>query len=286
MDRLASPLLRPRDGDAIRGELRAIAARGVVPVLFGGEVQGETLHLSEFVGTRTNNLKGLAIPPRSGMGGRVVAQGSPVAVDDYGNSPSITHHFDRPVSSEGLRSLLAVPVLVAGTARAVLYAAIRDCAPLGDRATDVMVAASRRLSLEFTVRDEVDRRLQLLEVASTTSADGMSTEELRDIHAELRTVANTVTDADLQAALRTLSHRLARALRPARTTDDCEVTLTPREVDVLSHVALGCTNADIGKRLTLRPETVKSYLRSAMSKVDARSRHEAVVTARRLGLLP
>jgi len=31
---------------------------------------------------------------------------------------------------------------------------------------------------------------------------------------------------------------------------------------------------------------VKSYLRSAMSKLDARSRHEAVVTARRLGLLP
>ena len=30
-------------------------------MLFGGEVQDGTLHLSEFVGTRTNNLKGLAI---------------------------------------------------------------------------------------------------------------------------------------------------------------------------------------------------------------------------------
>ena len=34
------------------------------------------------------------------------------------------------------------------------------------------------------------------------------------------------------------------------------------------------------------PETVKSYLSSAMVKLDAHTRHEAVVRARRLGLLP
>jgi DNA-binding CsgD family transcriptional regulator len=264
----------------MRGELRTIAAQGVVPVLFGGEVQDGTLHLSEFVGTRTNNLKGLAIPPRSGMGGRVVAQGSPITVNDYGNSQSITHHFDRPVLSEGLHSIIAVPVMVSGKSRAVLYAA-----PLGDRTADVMVSASRRLGMEFAIRDEVDRRLQLLQAAAATTADGMSSEEIRGVHAELRSVAQTVTDTDLQTKLRGLSQRLANLLRP--TTDaESDVALTPREVDVLSQVALGCTNIEAGQRLSLRPETVKSYLRSAMGKLDASSRHEAVVTARRLGLLP
>ncbi|MCJ0904803.1 LuxR C-terminal-related transcriptional regulator [Rhodococcus sp. ARC_M6] len=270
----------------MRSELRSIAAQGVVPVLFGGEVQDETLHLTEFVGTRTNNLKGLAIPPRSGMGGRVVAQRSPFAVNDYGNSQSITHHFDRPVLSEGLHSILAVPVMVAGKSRAVLYAAIRDFAPIGNRTADIMVSASRRLGTELAIRDEVDRRLQLLQAASATTGDGMSTEEIRDVHAELRSVANTVTDSDLQIKLRGLSQRLALLLNPTGIDPETTVTLTPREVDVLSQVALGCTNLETAGRLSVSAETVKSYLRSAMSKLDAHSRHEAVVTARKLGLLP
>ena len=36
----------------------------------------------------------------------------------------------------------------------------------------------------------------------------------------------------------------------------------------------------------LKPETVKSYLRSAATKLGSRSRHEAVSKARRAGLLP
>ncbi|WP_344272603.1 response regulator transcription factor, partial [Actinomadura napierensis] len=62
--------------------------------------------------------------------------------------------------------------------------------------------------------------------------------------------------------------------------------LTPREVDVLSYVAIGCTNAEAAERLGLLPETVKSYLRSAMRKLDAHTRLEAVTSARRAGLLP
>jgi DNA-binding CsgD family transcriptional regulator len=62
--------------------------------------------------------------------------------------------------------------------------------------------------------------------------------------------------------------------------------LSPREVDVLACVALGATNADVAERLGLRPETVKGYLRSAMRKLGARTRLQAVIAARRSGLLP
>ena len=62
--------------------------------------------------------------------------------------------------------------------------------------------------------------------------------------------------------------------------------LSPREVDVLACVAAGATNSAAADRLGLRPETVKSYLRSCMRKLGARTRLHAVVEARRAGLLP
>ncbi|WIV62234.1 LuxR C-terminal-related transcriptional regulator [Amycolatopsis nalaikhensis] len=55
---------------------------------------------------------------------------------------------------------------------------------------------------------------------------------------------------------------------------------------MLACVALGWTNHQIGEDLGITTETVKSYLRSAMRKLVARSRMEAVVAARRFGLLP
>ncbi|MEU2286084.1 helix-turn-helix transcriptional regulator [Streptomyces sp. NPDC013178] len=53
--------------------------------------------------------------------------------------------------------------------------------------------------------------------------------------------------------------------------------MAPRERDVLAQVALGCNNAEAGRKLSLLPETVKSYLRSAMRKLGASARFEAVV---------
>lgn len=287
-------LLRPRDGDALRAELRAVAEQSLLPVVFGGEVQEQTLQLTEFVGTRTNNLRGLVIPSRSGLGGRVVEQRQPVAVSDYRSAVSITHHYDRPVLSEGLRSILAVPVMVRGVSRAVVYAAARECTPFGDRTAEIVVQACRRLGAEIAIRDEVDRRVRMLGAVSSaaisgTGGDGIAAEEIRDVHAELRSLAQTVSDSVLERRLRALSARLIGILTRDRDPDEDAsdaVLLSPRELDVLSHVALGCTNIETAQRLSLKPETVKSYLRSAMGKLDAHSRHEAVVTARRLGLLP
>jgi DNA-binding CsgD family transcriptional regulator len=55
---------------------------------------------------------------------------------------------------------------------------------------------------------------------------------------------------------------------------------------VLAQIALGCTNAEAAERLSLKPETVKSYLRSAAAKLGTRTRHESVSKARRARLIP
>jgi DNA-binding CsgD family transcriptional regulator len=65
-----------------------------------------------------------------------------------------------------------------------------------------------------------------------------------------------------------------------------EFHLSPRELDVLAQIALGCTNAEAAERLSLKTETVKSYLRSAAAKLGTRTRHESVSRARRARLIP
>jgi two-component system response regulator DesR len=61
--------------------------------------------------------------------------------------------------------------------------------------------------------------------------------------------------------------------------------LSPRERDVLEAGADGSTIADIAGRLHLSEGTVRNYLSSAIHKVGARNRIEAVHTARAQGWL-
>ena len=61
--------------------------------------------------------------------------------------------------------------------------------------------------------------------------------------------------------------------------------LTPREFDVLEHLAEGLTNREIAAKLGISHHTVKFHLTSLMDKLDVHSRTEAVTTASRLGIL-
>ena len=61
--------------------------------------------------------------------------------------------------------------------------------------------------------------------------------------------------------------------------------LSPREVEVLQHLANGLTTEAAGQQLFLSPATVRSYTENAMHKLEARNRVHAVVTALRLGLI-
>lgn len=56
--------------------------------------------------------------------------------------------------------------------------------------------------------------------------------------------------------------------------------LSPREVEVLRGVADGCTNREIGLRLQVTEDTVKTHMRRIFAKLGARDRAHAV----RLGM--
>ncbi|HSS41362.1 MAG TPA: response regulator transcription factor [Solirubrobacterales bacterium] len=55
--------------------------------------------------------------------------------------------------------------------------------------------------------------------------------------------------------------------------------LSRRESEVLTFLAEGLTGEQIARRLVLSPETVRTHVRNATEKLDARTRTEAVVKA-------
>ena len=72
--------------------------------------------------------------------------------------------------------------------------------------------------------------------------------------------------------------------RGALTTTTSKPALTPREAEVLAHVADGLSHDEIGRRLSISPETVRTHVRKACERLNARTRTHAVATALRLGL--
>jgi DNA-binding NarL/FixJ family response regulator len=61
--------------------------------------------------------------------------------------------------------------------------------------------------------------------------------------------------------------------------------LTQREVDVLELLAEGLQHEEIGRRLGISSETVRTHLRKASDRLGASTRTQAVATALRLGLI-
>ncbi|MGW3286107.1 response regulator transcription factor [Streptomyces sp. NPDC001002] len=268
----------------IQGALVRMRRLTGLPVAFGGLVEAGRgqVRISELSGTATPALRALAVASGNGLGGRAVALARPCAVADYSSSSQISHEYDAPVAAEGLRSMLAVPVVVRRRVRGVLYGALRSAQPLGDRTLSLAMEAARDVEQALVVQEEVRG---LMAVATRTGQDrdpagGAVVEQVRQAHAALRALAPRITDPVLRAELLDACELLASG----ESAED--VRLAPRELDVLACLAAGATNAAAAERLGLRPETVKSYLRSAMRRLGAHTRGEAVASARRAGLLP
>jgi DNA-binding NarL/FixJ family response regulator len=60
---------------------------------------------------------------------------------------------------------------------------------------------------------------------------------------------------------------------------------TNREIEVLQLISDGLVNREIGNRLFLSEETVKSHVRHLLAKLQARSRAHAVAVGFRRGLI-
>ncbi|RUR03486.1 LuxR C-terminal-related transcriptional regulator [Labedella endophytica] len=286
--------LEPDASTVIEAAIADLARMTGIPVAFGGATVGGIVPVTSVAGARTNALDGLTVSPRLGLGGQSLIDGRPHATSDYGSSERITHDYDRHILGEGIAALLAVPVVVAGETLGMIYGGSRVPGTVGDRFAASALGVASRIARDLAAaraRDHAARALDAMPVQPPTPTSWSSSlEGARVAYAELRSITGTVGDPDLRARLASVERRLATLggipIPEEEGNSPDDVSLSPRERDVLVQTAVGLTNADVAARLGLKESTVKSYLASAMTKLDAPTRLRAVSEARRRGLIP
>jgi LuxR family maltose regulon positive regulatory protein len=91
------------------------------------------------------------------------------------------------------------------------------------------------------------------------------------------------------AASNPVTARYARTLLthcdPETVPEPVIQPLSPRELDVLRHLAAGRTNRDIANQMILSLNTIKAHTRRLYAKLDVNNRTQAVARARDLHLL-
>jgi DNA-binding CsgD family transcriptional regulator len=275
----AKQTTRPADiGAAVSSAIEALLPERLqrmkrltgLPLVFGGAippVAGRTdLVVCRALGALGDSLHGLVIRPGLGLGGTVLRQGLPRRVNDYADSTTITHDYDRVVAAEGMTSVLAVPLIVRGTVHGLLYGAVREQQPIGDRGVrDAAVVAQQ-------LQRDVEQRL-----APEQEEPG------RPATSALADLAALIEETD-DHALRDRLFRIHRDLGGDRISRR-GYALSPREMDALRLVALGASNVEIAAELGLSRQTVKAYMHSVMQKLATPNRTAAVHAARLAGLL-
>ncbi|GAA5068840.1 DNA-binding NarL/FixJ family response regulator [Thermocatellispora tengchongensis] len=115
------------------------------------------------------------------------------------------------------------------------------------------------------------------------SRDGRPEELIASVSALVlgKTVLSPLAVAQLLAELERQEPRAGVATEARRLT----AGLTTREHDVLTMMAAGLSNADIGRRLLLGTGTVKDYVSAILSKLRVTNRVQAAMIAYRAGLL-
>lgn len=169
---------------------RVVAVRRMVanvPRLVGVDIAwvgeaagGDRIVLRHPVNTETGVVEGLVVPAGTGLGGQVLARGRPMWVSDYCADHTITQHFKAQAAAEGVKAMIAAPILGADGLLGVLYGANRFDTSFGDRATEALeqvaartataqvVAERARHAAELAVYEE--RRRLALELHDTVGA--------------------------------------------------------------------------------------------------------------------
>jgi DNA-binding NarL/FixJ family response regulator len=83
---------------------------------------------------------------------------------------------------------------------------------------------------------------------------------------------------------RTVIDRMASQPPPDARARERLGELTPREREVLEHIARGLSNAEIAAELIVEESTVKSHVKRILMKLHARDRVQAVIYAYESGL--
>jgi DNA-binding NarL/FixJ family response regulator len=198
---------------------------------------------------------------------------------------------DHPVVREGLRGMLAAEPAIRVVAEAasggeavvmakryqpdVVLMDLRMPGGDGVQATAGIIAALPGTRVVVLTTYETDADIVRAVEAGATGYLLKDTPR-QDLVAAIRAAARGETVLGPAVAGRLVSHLRRPAVEP----------LSGRETEVLTLVARGETNADIGKALFISEATVKTHLLRAFGKLGVSDRTAAVTRAIELGMLP
>ncbi len=149
------------------------------------------------------------------------------------------------------------------------------------------IFATRRLTMDLpavavvmlTVRDDSETLFEAIKAG----AQGYLVKNVRsrELLEQLRGLARG------EAAIsRRMAARILEEIRGQTEPFGPEEGLTAREMDVLELVAARLSNAEIAERLVISEHTVKNHMKSILSKLHLRNRHQAAAYGVARGWLP
>jgi DNA-binding CsgD family transcriptional regulator len=145
-------------------------------------------------------------------------------------------------------------------------------APAAYRATEFYRRLGRRHGLDFSISTWID--------SGNGDVRGLWLDSARH-------------DFDLRdvALLELIGRQLERLGRPnagaaRRARGDGARTLTDRQAEILALAAIGRSNDEIGRDLSISPNTVRTHLENAFDRLHVHTRAAAVARAWELGILP
>jgi DNA-binding NarL/FixJ family response regulator len=106
-----------------------------------------------------------------------------------------------------------------------------------------------------------------------------------ELHNAIRTVAGGEALLSPKATQTLITRFLTTGTTDSPTTAALLDSLTDREREVVTMVALGQSNDEIAGRLHLSPATAKTHVNRAMTKLGARDRAQLVVVAYQTGMV-
>lgn len=173
----------------------------------------DTIEIRAVVGGRTEQLNGLVVGPQAGLGGQATVLRRTVAVTDYCAARGITHDFDEPVRAEGIRSVMAAPIVRAHRLYGVLYAARRSVEPWTDRDRRDLLTLARQTAVAMEVADSAR---EMSEVAVYSERQRLAVRLHDSVGATLFSLRATLLSVEAALPEGPGRERLLRAIEQAK----------------------------------------------------------------------
>ncbi|WP_179377778.1 LuxR C-terminal-related transcriptional regulator [Rhodococcus sp. ACS1] len=268
----------PTADTSLLDAMDALRTRSGMEMVFVANVlpSCDAVQVTSTHGARTGTMSDLVVHRGAGLGGKALLLNRPVAVSSYKTAGGITHDYDAQVLGEGLETLAAFPPVLSGSPDVLIYLGNRRQINLGERWYEQLRPWVQQLVHAVSAMDRPPDR-------STSLASALRESEIAFLLRELDEIAAELDSEALRARLAQVRARLGGP-RAARGPENAP-NLTRREIDVLREAARGLTNRAVGANLNLVENSVKTYLRTAMRKLNVTNRVQAIIAARAFGLI-